>query len=316
MPGSQSFSSMKKVSVVIPTYKRPDLLLQAITSVLKQTYPNVEVIVVDDNDPDTPWREKTAQAMARFADDPRVQYICHERNQNGSAARNTGIAHATGAYICFLDDDDLFFSEKLEKQLAYLEEHPHYAGCFCNRLRGNRPREIPWMEDYSRQIFLCKPIPQTSSLMLRTQAVRALHGFNAAYVRYQDYEFLLRFYKAGFRLGKIDEVLYVYGWSAINNIPHGTAREKAKRKLLTEFHDLIVKLDERERGFYKRVYALNMSSVVCTYLKHKDPKNSLRVWREMCRVSLGYSLLYFSRNAFKYLCFKFKGVLPRRGSPS
>ena len=77
------------VDVIIPTYKRADMLEKAINSILDQTYKDVMVTVVDDNDPETEWRKRTSKLMEKFLSEKRVQYICHEKNKNGSAARNT-----------------------------------------------------------------------------------------------------------------------------------------------------------------------------------------------------------------------------------
>ena len=88
------------VSVVIPTHNRGDLLPRAIRSVLQQTYLNLQCIVVDDAS-----TENTAQVVYQFEDD-RLVYLFHESNRGASAARNTGIAHAKGKLIAFLDDDD------------------------------------------------------------------------------------------------------------------------------------------------------------------------------------------------------------------
>ena len=109
------------VSVIIPTYKRPDKLDVAINSVLRQTYPNVEVIVVDDNDPDTEGRRLTEEKMSKFNDESRVKYIKHDHNKNGSAARNTGARASKGEYVAFLDDDDEYLPNKIESQLQTLD---------------------------------------------------------------------------------------------------------------------------------------------------------------------------------------------------
>ena len=95
-----------KVSVIIPTFKRPGELGRAINSVLAQTYSNIEVVVVDDNNDGDEFRKETELFMKRFESNDRVKYIKHTKNQNGSAARNTGIANSDGEFIAFLDDDD------------------------------------------------------------------------------------------------------------------------------------------------------------------------------------------------------------------
>jgi glycosyltransferase involved in cell wall biosynthesis len=101
------------VSVIIPTYNRATKCLRAVDSVLEQTHPHVEVIVVDDGSQD--------DTAARLRDrDPRIVYIRQE-NAGVSAARNRGLREATGAYVAFLDSDDVWMPWKLEAQLAVLD---------------------------------------------------------------------------------------------------------------------------------------------------------------------------------------------------
>ena len=99
------------VTIVIPTYKRPDQLKRVIDSCLSQTYSNVEIIVVDDNYPETEYRKATEKVMHLY-NNKNIKYIKHDKNRNGSAARNTGLANATGKYITFVDDDDILYQEK------------------------------------------------------------------------------------------------------------------------------------------------------------------------------------------------------------
>lgn len=109
------------VSVVIPTYSRPVFLQRCVNSVLSQSYPNIEIFVVDDNNPDTEARTETEKTMEVYRDNSRVTYLQHEKNRNGSAARNTGWRAAKGEYITFLDDDDEIAETKIQKQVECLE---------------------------------------------------------------------------------------------------------------------------------------------------------------------------------------------------
>ncbi|MBC8432937.1 MAG: glycosyltransferase family 2 protein [Desulfobacterales bacterium] len=104
------------VSVIIPTYNRAKLLERAVNSVLRQTYKELELIIVNDSS-----KDETEKAIKKYADD-RIKYICHQKNLGGSAARNTGIKAAQGKYIALLDDDDGWFPEKLEKQVKHFAE--------------------------------------------------------------------------------------------------------------------------------------------------------------------------------------------------
>ena len=104
---------MLTVSVVIPTLDRPNLLLRALRSVFNQTYPLLDVIVVVDRP-----SEETMSAL-RAIEDPRLRVIVNPRPVNAPAARNVGADHARGDWIAFLDDDDEWLPEKIEKQLSF-----------------------------------------------------------------------------------------------------------------------------------------------------------------------------------------------------
>ena len=108
---------MPKVSVIIPAYNAMAFLPETLESVMKQTFTDFEVLIVNDGSSDhiVEWANQVT--------DPRVKLISQE-NQRVSAARNTGIAHAQGEYIAFLDADDLWEPTKLEKQVHCLDDKP------------------------------------------------------------------------------------------------------------------------------------------------------------------------------------------------
>lgn len=180
------------VSVVIPTHNRAELVVRAIRSVLGQTYRNLECIVVDDASTDN-----TADAV-RAIQDPRLIYLRHEQSKHASATRNTGIAAAKGEFIAFLDDDDEWLAEKLEKQVALLQSLPvEYGMVYC------------WMDYFGEQGFVShhhptlrggifsqvldtQPIGNSSTLLVRRAAVDRVGGFDVTLPRGNDGDFIRR----------------------------------------------------------------------------------------------------------------------------
>jgi len=189
---------MKKlVSVLIPTYGGGDYLQRTVDSVLAQTYSTFEVIVIDDNGLGTENQKKTQAAMDYYKDDNRVIYLCHEVNRNGSAARNTGFAHSKGDYICLLDDDDEYTPEKLERQVAGLEQHPECGLTYCTRemyVNGKRTsvkRALP-SDDFFFDLVTHRRGISSGTLMVRREVWQQLNGFDESFLRHQDYEFTAR----------------------------------------------------------------------------------------------------------------------------
>ncbi|KAA5544217.1 glycosyltransferase [Adhaeribacter rhizoryzae] len=112
---SPSFPEQPLVSVIIPCYNHAHFLSEAIESVLNQTYPFIEIIVVDDGS-----KDNTREVAQRY---PEVTYI-YKQNQGLSAARNTGIDQSKGAYLVFLDADDWLYLDAIETNVKYLQQNP------------------------------------------------------------------------------------------------------------------------------------------------------------------------------------------------
>lgn len=114
---------MKLVSVVVATYKREAELKNALESLAKQTYPNMEIVLVDDNGNDE-WNSKVSETVEVFRNRyPKIKLECivNNSNQGSSKTRNIGIHSAHGDYITFLDDDDIYLPDKIRKQVEFME---------------------------------------------------------------------------------------------------------------------------------------------------------------------------------------------------
>ncbi len=187
-------SPTPKVSVIIPTYNRADLLPRAVNSVLSQTYHDYEIIIIDDHSPDN-----TQDVIAAFSD-PRIRSIRHQTNRRQSAAINTGIASARGEYIAFLDDDDEWLPNKLEGQVQILDASANDVGLvygWMDSIEDSTGRETPTYRNTTEgDIFedsLALNIPgPTIVLLVRSSVAREVGGIDASLSRYNDADFICR----------------------------------------------------------------------------------------------------------------------------
>ena len=175
-----------KVSVIIPTCKRPHFLARAVDSVLAQTYKNVEAVVVDDNIADSAERNKTSEIMKKYRDDPRVIYVMNERPLGGGLARNEGIKEATGEYITFLDDDDIYLPEKVETQLRFTLENELQMSFTDVFLHDNSGKLVEyrrhsyvtdWSNDELMHQHILHSLGPTSTYMIKRSVLVEAGGF-------------------------------------------------------------------------------------------------------------------------------------------
>ncbi len=107
------------VSVIVATYKRDEILLRALSSLATQTYKNFEIILVDDN-ANNDWNSRVSEVVKKFKSEyPEIalKYIVNKANQGSAKTRNIGLYASTGEFITFLDDDDIYLPENIEKQI-------------------------------------------------------------------------------------------------------------------------------------------------------------------------------------------------------
>lgn len=252
---------MKKVSIIIPTYKNRGGLTVSVDSALKQTYPNIEVIVVDDNSPDSPERQKTEQIMGAYSREPRVLYIKHTENKNGAAARNTGINHSSGEYIAFLDDDDEFLESKIERQVAYLDSHYEYAAVYnYSFINGKKEAIHPYEGDASIPLLMCRTKMFTPSLMFRKEALKSIGGFDESFRRHQDYELLLKFFSNGYKIGCLREYLTIVH-SLGGNKPDAAKSIEIKERFFENFEGVISRLEADHQGIKRKIVVANYEAI-------------------------------------------------------
>lgn len=245
---------MKKVSVIIPTYSRPQNLLRAINSALNQTYRNIEIIVVDDNGKGAPNQIETERCVKDLIDTGRITYIKHDVNKNGSAARNTGLRVCTGDYYTFLDDDDYIYPQKIEKQVHALQDHKDCGMVYCGyEKKGDNDvvleRHIP-SEDGNLQLQLLKKVWGfgSGSNPLFIRAVYEKVGlFDETYIRHQDLEYMVRAFRY-FNICLVPDILLTKYVNSKSVRPDIGRYEKIKEKFLSDFSKDIAKYGTKERN--------------------------------------------------------------------
>ena len=281
---------MKSISVIIPTYKNRGGLADSINSVLDQHCPElIEIIVVDDNDPDSEYRLSTMALMQQYADNPLVKYICHKKNKNGAAARNTGINASKGDFIAFLDDDDLFLPNKVRLQFDYLENHQDHHAVYCFVCRKGKIVSTSLIEGNGiRDILLLQSNYPTSTLMFRRESLIAINGFDEAFRRHQDFELMLRYFDAGYTIGCVPEILVEMGLNQGENILTGEKLNELKSNFLEKFNRYIAREDSVTPGFKNKVYAKHYAGVFLNHIKNKNFQMALSTLKYMPKAPLTF----------------------------
>ncbi len=183
---------MPTVSVVIPTYNRPDLIPRAVRSVLAQTFQDFEIVVVDDG------TEQRAEEAVKALGDSRVRYIAHEKSLGAPVARNRGVREARASLVAFLDDDDEWLPQKIEQQVATLTSLGKEVGfCFSSVINVDDDKEertvvAEGVSDFSLTALRKFNGFMTSTLLVHRDAFLAVGGFDEVFPSHQEAELMIR----------------------------------------------------------------------------------------------------------------------------
>lgn len=203
-----------RFSIIIPVYNRDEPLQRALDSLSRQTFGNFEVIIIDDGS--TPEFGERIQALVTTLSDSRFSLICYQPNRNGAYARNRGIEVARGEYLCFLDSDDEWLPEKLERIDQILAIEPHWQVIhhpYQNVSHGERsapfPREARRTDESVAEYSFCTNRVggiQSSCLIVKRELAQRVR-FNDKLRGHQDWDFALRLGAETDRFLFIDQVL-------------------------------------------------------------------------------------------------------------
>ncbi len=185
---------MPKVSVVMPVYGVEDFVAAAVESVLAQSYSDFELLIIDDCSPDR------SVEICQAYDDERIRIIRHEKNRGLAGARNTGVRHAKGDYLGFLDSDDLWTPDKLQRHVAHLDARPEVGVSFSRSAfideQGNETGyfQMPRLKDIEPSYYLCRnPIGNGSAPVIRREVFDAIRYSDDLYGSPEDFYFDARF---------------------------------------------------------------------------------------------------------------------------
>ena len=257
------------VTVIIPTYKRAKYIDRAISSVLKQTYQDFEIIVVDDNDEESQDRKTMEKKMEKYKYNKKVIYLKHKKNQNGAAARNTGIKYAHGDYITFLDDDDFFISDRLEKLTNIMDKEREYDAIYtgviiCINKKINRVIPATKNGNLQRDLLMKNfEFGTGSNLFFRKEALLELKGFDETFIRHQDLEIMVRFFEK-YKIYNLNEYLVIKCNDDRSNTINVDKLINVKEKYVNQFERYLSTKEEKQ-SFYKIQYL----EVLYTAIKNK-----------------------------------------------
>lgn len=232
------------ISVVIPAFNRSSLITGAIKSVLRQTWTNLELIIVDDCSTDD------TVAVIRAIDDPRIRVIEMAENSGPSAARNRGIEHAKGTWVAFQDSDDEWLPDKLALQMSRIAElGPTCVGAYCGmavegsiRLKQGQRVTVRYLPDpdlaqtegdLSNTLNTTSAI-STQMLMVRRSILERLDGFDESLQALEDWDLAIRLAEQG-PIAFVDRILVIQRFSP-NSITRNRRKWVAARARLLEKH--------------------------------------------------------------------------------
>ena len=259
------------VSVIVPTFKRADRLCVALESIARQTYSNLEILVVNDNIPGSAYDIETKERLEDFSKkDSRLRVVHTSGRTGGGAARNYACGRATGKYLAFLDDDDEFLPDKIETQLKFMQDNDldmswQDVSWYDEDGHLVEHRRLNHCHDFSKEgllrAHLLTPISPTAIYMLKKTLFASTEGFGEVATG-QDWWLMLRCIEAGARIGYMPEVhvhQILHKGERLSLGANKVAGEEARHQIVQSFYPMLAKKDVRYIEFrHNAVLAFSM----------------------------------------------------------
>lgn len=268
-----------RVSVLLPTYNRADILPRAIESVLAQTFRDFELLVVDDGSTDD------TEEIVESYDDDRIRYVRLEKNRGSAPARNVGIERSRGEFVAFQDSDDEWKARKLEKQVRRAESNPEAGVVYTGfrRISGDVEQYVPdpavgrRTGDLSQQLLKYNLIDISTSLV-RSEYLTRVGGLDERMPLLQDWDLWIRISEhTKFEL--VDEPLVNVHLQADSMSNDHDALIEAKTRLLE-------KHERRFRDLDPETLSVHLFRLGRWYLQSGDPDSA----REYLQDALGQQI--------------------------
>ena len=243
---------MPTVSVIIHTYNNEKFIAETVESVLKQTYNDYEIIVVDDGSEDG-----TRDALL-----PYMQKIRYHYKENGgiASAKNAGISLSNAEFIAFLDHDDLWVPDKLKIQMEHFNSNPQVGLVYAKYTSFRNDKELRTKPEkgYSGWIFkelLSKSFIQTSTVVVRMECLNAVGPYDESFTLGDEYDMFLRVAKR-FQCGFIDKALTRYRVHDKNASKNDFLFDKENLRVFKKVYNSYTDLDEREKKILRKRIAM------------------------------------------------------------
>ncbi len=287
------------ITIIITTYKRSNLIENAIKSIINQTYKNIEIIVVDDNADNVDERRKTESIVKKYNN---IIYIKNKKNLGGALARNEGIKRAKGKFIAFLDDDDEYTNDKIEKQYKLYKQHEkeNIGLVFCNEKSVDYNQNLIY-----QQMLGC--IAPTSFWLVPKKVFEEINYFEDSPSK-QDSIVVLKILLQGYNVIKVPEKLVIFNSHNSESGISGTKLSNIRGILVYrdwcrnnyDRLDSKKQIDDVECNFSKQLISLylinNMKKKA--YIEYKN----ILIRKPFSKISyLSFLKLLFTKIYFKWL---------------
>lgn len=266
------------VSVIMPTYKRSDKLIRAIESVLNQDYKMLELLLVNDNEPNDDFTAELVERVEKYKGDERFKLVMQEKHINGAVARNVGISRARGEYIAFLDDDDYWDRNKIQEQVKAIKNlSDEWGAVSCKYRLVNEKGEIIGKSSKYKDgniyldILNLTTDVTTCSLLLRHDYLDKAGYFDESLLRHQDFQLLVNFtYR--YKLKEVDKYLLNIDVSDAQNRPDPEKLIKYKKAFFQSIRPIMNSICKSDR---KCIYAMHKYELGYVCLKNGNVRQGL-----------------------------------------